>query len=634
MRDLQVLTLDRFAGLYTGGGSEVPTNSLSELKNCEIDETGRIVQRRGFTRIGADPLGGHANAVTGLWRFRKASGWRQFLGTCYDALFKCTNEGAGTWEAIPGATIEVDAQVGFAQYGDTLYFSGPTVGPFRYDGVAVYPAGLPAPTDGPGISGSSFGNGSLTAGKHKWKMTYVYGIYGESEGGPESITYTATGDDAKRLTVPTSVRGDVTAIRLYRTDKFTNDDDPEAFIFYRVLDLWTDVISEVSYGDEIKVTGGVPERTSVADHINDDDLGGEMQGDKGMPPAGSILTVWNERLWVAGSAAYPERLWFSDIGTDGIPRPDVFVDGYFKDVTSKYGDAITGLHAVPGALLVVKRNSIWTLTGEGVDTYSLRQGQDGVGCVAPRSLATYRGGVIFLGADGVYSFDGVSAQRLSKAIEDVFKGLEESVVRVAAGVVYGHRYFLSYPSGATPVNDSYVCLDLDTGRWSRGDALAASCFCVWTTEGDRRYMWFGHASNGHVYLADLGVYDDVTDEIVSEVATQDLDMGVEDRYKEFRRAWIDAEALDPLTVSWELDGILASGTAQVLGDDVGDDWDDFDWDDGYWGGAMAGVTTFRFPPGTVGRKLKLKIGHTGQVAPWKVSSLRIGFKVKERWRGL
>lgn len=623
----KIFTLEGFAGLFMGKGPDVPPTSLSELKNAEVNSTGEIEQRLGFAQIGTDPLGGYTSAVTGLWRFAKGTGWRQFVAGCYDTLFRATNEATGTWVAASGAILEPNARLGFAQYRDTLYFGSAGKGPFRYDGVTAYTAGLPAPTDAPGIGGAMFGVTSLTAGKHRWKMTYVYGEYGESEAGPPSVFYTATGDDALTLRVPSLVRADVTAIRLYRTDTYTDDDDPAAYIYYRVLDLWTDVISQTPMGDEIKVVAGVPERTSVADHIADDDLGEEVEGDKGLPPSGGIFAVYNERLVVAGSSLYPERLWLSDVG-----HPDIFPDGYFRDVTTSAGDPITGLHALPGALLILKRNSLCVLTGNNIDEYAIRVVSENVGCLATASVAGFRSGTLFLGTDGVYGFDGVTTQRLSKAIDDLFSAIGASTLQVAAGVVYGHKYFLSYPSQGVPVNDSYVCLDLDTGKWSRGDRMAAFCFSVWEASGDQHYMWFGHAGDGHVYLANVRPYDGLETLIDSEIATQDLDMDLPDRLKEFRRLWADGETLEPLTVSWELDGAAASGTLEVLGDVVGDDWDDMDWDDDEWAGPISGITAFRFPQGTIGRKIKVKVNGTGPGVPWKLKSLRIGYRVKERWR--
>jgi hypothetical protein len=136
----------------------------------------------------------------------------------------------------------------------------------------------------------------------------------------------------------------------------------------------------------------------------------------GAAPKGTFLAVWRNRLWVAGVAGFPHRVYWSAIG-DPTSWPAL----NFVDIHPPRGDAITALAPAPnlgaqfegsdGILVYTSRsvhriyddtdNATGAIVGGG---NSLIDGANG--CVNQRTLVLINGRVWGVAKDGIYSTDG------------------------------------------------------------------------------------------------------------------------------------------------------------------------------------------------------------------------------------
>lgn len=141
-----------------------------------------------------------------------------------------------------------------------------------------------------------------------------------------------------------------------------------------------------------------------------------------------------------------------------------------------FGSAVFGSGQVEGVLVVFKTNSIYLLdvrTGQ----YAKIQSR-GLGCTAPRSIASTRDGVIFANESGIYRLNqNQTITYVGKFVERIWED-EVNTDRLSemSGHHYGtgRQYKLSVPVGSA--NDNSEVLVYDHEREGRGQELGA-----WTT---------------------------------------------------------------------------------------------------------------------------------------------------------
>ena len=128
------------------------------------------------------------------------------------------------------------------------------------------------------------------------------------------------------------------------------------------------------------------------------------------------------------------RFWAANfVGRPGTLQPSLpGLYGTFESNTEitpdPTGTEITGLHTVPQGLLVFTRTSTFLIvpndSGEGFRVMTLN---NGVGCVAPSSIASLRDGLtVWLGKDGFYGFDGSSVSFLFTEHRDTARNMNRA----------------------------------------------------------------------------------------------------------------------------------------------------------------------------------------------------------------
>lgn len=115
------------------------------------------------------------------------------------------------------------------------------------------------------------------------------------------------------------------------------------------------------------------------------------------------------------------------------------VTNSLKGVISKDGKGITGLYAAFESLIVFTRQAVWRLAGTGpVFTVSLVT--DKCGCISGHTVVMDGDRMYWLGADGVYGWDGSSEPvSLSSppSTEGATRGIDDTIGRLS--LAYAHR---------------------------------------------------------------------------------------------------------------------------------------------------------------------------------------------------
>lgn len=135
----------------------------------------------------------------------------------------------------------------------------------------------------------------------------------------------------------------------------------------------------------------------------------------GTPPNGKVHRIWKTLMVIAGVAAQPQRLYYSQPN-----NPELWTSpGGFIDIksTDDENEAIVALEVIGENLLVFKTNSVW-LVYDPVSFDNRRI--SGIGCVNRLAVCRVGETVWWCGRQGVYSTDGDDVKLESQKIEPLF----------------------------------------------------------------------------------------------------------------------------------------------------------------------------------------------------------------------
>tara|TARA_R110002020_G_scaffold21899_3_gene74348 strand:+ start:1174 stop:3324 length:2151 start_codon:yes stop_codon:yes gene_type:complete len=188
------------------------------------------------------------------------------------------------------------------------------------------------------------------------------------------------------------------------------------------------------------------------------------------------------RLWIANTADDPGILIPSMPGRFGTFLRDSEI---FPDPS---GGAITGMWSTPSGLMVFTATSTFLLNiapeGQGFTATTLNSN---VGCVAPSSLATLvNGGVIWLGREGFYVYDGQQIQLISGHISRETDRINPVRAKEAVAVVdpTSKEYRCWVARDGSRTNNKCFIFDGQGWRTRKREKLQSVC----VTKDHRKYV--------------------------------------------------------------------------------------------------------------------------------------------------
>lgn len=197
---------------------------------------------------------------------------------------------------------------------------------------------------------------------------------------------------------------------------------------------------------------------------------------------GPYITMHKSRLWATHVDELTYSVYASEVGFD-----DTWLGDSHLQVADPLGGRITGLASFFDFLLIFKTTGIFRFIGDVSTTIGAQQGQvTTLGCIAPRTIAPTKYGVLYLGARGLYLTDGLnpSPDEISLPVQTLFLDRNDSPQYPdAVGRWYPQReqYVLKLDPDAS---DGYVL--------TRRVILAANPF---TGERERTVWLWAHHTN-------------------------------------------------------------------------------------------------------------------------------------------
>lgn len=240
----------------------------------------------------------------------------------------------------------------------------------------------------------------------------------------------------------------------------------------------------------------------------------------GTPPQFAFMVKHKNRMFAAGVASQPSRLYYS---VDLDPNSWVAAGSGSIDIDPDDGDRITGLVTHKNELLIFKgphRLSIHRITGSsptGADAYARVPFVTGVGGVNHNTIFRVGDDLVFASPRGLHSLAATAAYGdyveafLSRPILTYYQDdLNHAVLHNSWGVNYqakGLALWTFAKAGGT-TRDVLLAYDyrFQPGRWVKWDSatgyLAANCLAVLEKATSRKHRLFAGTTSGYVYELD------------------------------------------------------------------------------------------------------------------------------------
>lgn len=281
-------------------------------------------------------------------------------------------------------------------------------------------------------------------------------------------------------------------------------------------------------GDEtVTVSGGYPRtawvgRTFQASTLSDtytimsvDEAAGTFELDRDYEgiDTDADATAYSGLSYTVKDLRDPYEVFWSE---PGMPN-NWAVTSSLKGVTSPDGRGVTGIYAAYESLIVFTRQNVWRLTGSD-GLYQVHLVSDKCGCVSGHTVVMDAGRMFWLGADGVYAWDGngepTNITTPPGQAEQV-RGQDDTIARLSLGHVHRAvavndqqegelRFYVPLDGGRT--NRHALVFDLQNGGFALDDCEDITA--AWVLQGpDGEDHAFTGDITGAVYEEGLSTSD-------------------------------------------------------------------------------------------------------------------------------
>lgn len=167
----------------------------------------------------------------------------------------------------------------------------------------------------------------------------------------------------------------------------------------------------------------------------------------------------------------------------------------FIDLEPDDGDEITGMHPMGDVLVVFKKHKIFTIHYVGGPLqFTYQRRHVGHGCIAGGSIVLLRNGLVYLGTDGFYFWNGGEPENISVPIRDKVTSIQYDYAKHTSGTdceVLGQIWWsLPYDGddtiassalSATEPNTEVFVYDYNQKYWTRHN-LHLCCLSSWRAQ--------------------------------------------------------------------------------------------------------------------------------------------------------
>lgn len=193
------------------------------------------------------------------------------------------------------------------------------------------------------------------------------------------------------------------------------------------------------------------------------------------------LALYANRLFAAGDAAHPNRLYWSQLPGGGRSiesfapvEASPNVEGGHTEVGNMQSDPITGLAALNNQLIIFKAGSIYRLLGDKPSNFIVEEVD--TKCLSPAHSAVVKRAncLFFLTKEGLGIFNGVGAQRMKDA-KKICRTLENCSLQNSKGALCDGKLYFTADENGSPLTIEY---DLERGTYMLRRGFCAHDLCA------------------------------------------------------------------------------------------------------------------------------------------------------------
>ena len=427
-----------------------------KLVNFTLTEPGALVVRPGYRAFSTSSLG--SSRMQGAARVYlntavPSAASTTFTLVAFNGSVRTASDSGG-WGAVGLSGLSTN-EIAFPADRDVVAaFDGASSAIYKStNGSSWTRFGIAAPSAIGSISSAT--TGAMSSGEYAFAFTYkdrdqAY----ESNGTTESTVTLTNSSGAFSVVVPNSSDPQVDAVVLYA----------------RKVSAGETVLRKVSSQAQ---SGGA--NSTFAVNSTSWTTADEIQTTHTLPPVLSFGVIWKNRWW-ARSASVTNRIHFTELF-----QPQAWPGNYYVDIPFERGDSIQAIVPLGDTLLIFGATKIFIILGQSSLDFEVRptlSSEDGA--FGPRAVCAIENGVVHVGANGVYLFDGTTDRLLSFDIEPAWRDLVSNATASdlsRVSVVYHQRQKelriavpRRYPSGT---RGEWV-LDLNRTRTTSAPAWTAT----------------------------------------------------------------------------------------------------------------------------------------------------------------
>jgi len=458
----------------------LPLNQGTVVQNIRFDDKkGALVKRQPLLLYGT----AHATSpITGMHRFYLDSGDKILLVNYGNTISK-GNDQSGVFTSIYTVT-DSDRKWQWLTWKNIAIGMDGYNYPVKYDGSSASATNLGAP----------LAIASSTAGNPNGTYTYKVACY--------SSTKTATFVTPSNSVTTSSKKVNLTMIPLCPDTIFAEDTIGRKVYRNTVANPSTwKLLSNGTIADN--------STTTLLDNDADGSLGATYPTGNEIitPPKGRFSIVHNGRLWIGNNPTYPSRVYYSDLNSY-----EIFYDDSYLDIRPSDGDGVTFLANVLGLLTIGKNNSIQKIYNEddNPDRWIISDPFTPIGSPAPYSVVNTQYGLMYLGKNGIYLFNGQYSELISDAVTPEIKNISPFNFSSVWATFYKNIYYMAYTSSQTGSFVNNRILEYDSISKSFNiDTVNINALTVFKSGNDVEALYAGGSANGNIYA-----YSDSLNEIV------------------------------------------------------------------------------------------------------------------------
>lgn len=472
-------------------------NESSDCLNVTYG-VGSVETRKGSIKVNSSAVA--TFACDGLYTRHVSTGAETMTAWFGGTLYYLSGTSAFVPVASGTSALTAGIRVGAAEYEDYIFYGNGQSIAYKYNGEFTR-HGIYAPTSTFSVATHASGY-SLATGSYYFKMTNVNSNLVESDVGPVSAVYTASGSTGVYFTsLPVAAQSyGVSTRRLYYSNDGTN--------YYRAGDISNNTATTYVLTGTTAAALAAPT-------------------DQGVPPKYQVCLTHQARLFVISTE--DNFVWYSEIA-----NPYVFKATNFRRIGDDTGEIPTALGIWDNYLMVFcKSGQAWAVYMPDNDDsnwidFKIRSAY---GCKSPFAIFPAINQLIFpamqngkfvgfaaitaAGLDPQANLTTVGAQGselLSKNIQPTIDLINTSYLGNISSIVYENKAYISFTYSSATTNDRIFVFDFEPENltkkqkytWSLWSGLNIAQFCVY----DGSLYGASADTTGIIYKLNQSVYSD------------------------------------------------------------------------------------------------------------------------------